>query len=81
MEREINLLKGEVEKSNVIINDDKEKFSDKLLDGLGGEMEEYLKNPPKENVRLKRKIEKKRKSSEFKRKFRKLVLGEKETED
>ena len=81
IKREIGILKGEEIRSLGILEDGKEKFSDDLMAGLGEEMTDYLKNPPKENKLLKHKVIGKRKFSNFKRKLSKLLFGEKNGED
>lgn len=81
MEREIGFLKADVIKSNEEIRSSMDTFGSDLLGGLGSEMEDYLKNPPKEDTRLRRKVRRARKFDNFKRKFSRLVLGEKEKED
>ena len=76
IELEVNKLKGDIVRSKTLIENDKELFSDKLLNGLGSEMEGYLKNPPKENRIKKIKAVTSRRFKNLKRKLSKVIFND-----
>lgn len=79
--KEVDKLKGEEVVSATILERDKREYAKKLLDGNGEEMKNYLDNPPDPDIRLERKLKRSRKRTGVLSNLRKLVLGEKETED
>ena len=48
--KEIEYFKGEIVSKNVAIEAEKYMFERQLLNGLGDEIKETLKNPPKPNI-------------------------------
>ena len=54
--KEINKLKGEIFASNAAIEAEKLIFQNQLKNGLGEEIKDYLKNPPKPNFKFALKI-------------------------
>lgn len=80
VKREVNFLKDDITRTTEILETGKKKFSDDLKSSLGVEIESYLKNPPKEDKNLKRKVIRKRKWNEFKQKFSRMFIDKKETE-
>lgn len=82
--KEVEVYKGEVAAREASIEASKYAFEVKMLNGMGDEMMEYLKNPPKPNrwlaikikwARCKKKMQEKREYRKAKRDFDKLNEG------
>lgn len=55
-EKELNALKNETRGRDAALEADKYAFQKKLMDGMGEEIKEYLKNPPKPSLSMKLKV-------------------------
>ena len=75
---EYNSLKNEINNKDIAVKSQQYIFEQRLKNGLGEEIHDYFKNPPKPDKKLEMKIKLQKKWEDFRQKINRLLFEKSE---